>query len=80
MPPTGPFSELGKMLVIFGIVMVIAGVFLISGVKLPFRLGRLPGDIAYKGSNGSFYFPIVTCIVLSVALTLISWIINHFRR
>jgi hypothetical protein len=68
------------MLVVFGIVLVVAGVFLIRGVKLPFRLGRLPGDIAYQGRNGSFYFPIVTCILLSVALTLISWIINHFRR
>jgi hypothetical protein len=80
MPSPGPFSDLGKMLVVFGIVLVVAGVFLISGVKLPFRLGRLPGDIAYQGRNGSFYFPIVTCILLSVALTLISWIINHFRR
>jgi hypothetical protein len=80
MPSPGPFSDLGKMLVVFGIVLVVAGVFLISGVKLPFPLGRLPGDIAYQGRNGSFYFPIVTCILLSVALTLISWIINHFRR
>jgi hypothetical protein len=80
MPPTGPFSDLGKMLVVFGILLLIAGVFLLTGAKLPFRLGRLPGDIAYQGRNGSFYFPIVTCILLSVALTLISWIINHFRR
>jgi hypothetical protein len=47
---------------------------------LPFRLGRLPGDIAYQGKNSSFYFPIVTCIVLSVAVTLILWAINLFRR
>jgi hypothetical protein len=80
MPPTAPFSDLGKMLVVFGIVLLIAGVFLLTGAKIPFRLGRLPGDIAYQGRNGSFYFPIVTCILLSVALTLISWIINHFRR
>jgi hypothetical protein len=80
MTPEGPFSDLGKMLLVFGIVLVLAGVFLISGARLPFRLGRLPGDIAYQGKNGSFYFPIVTCILLSVALTVISWIINHFRR
>jgi DUF2905 family protein len=80
MTPAGPFSDLGKMLLVFGIVLVLAGVFLISGARLPFRLGRLPGDIAYQGKNGSFYFPIVTCILLSVALTVISWIINHFRR
>jgi hypothetical protein len=79
-PSSGPFSDLGKMLLVFGIVLVIAGAFLLTGAKLPFRLGRLPGDIAYQGKNGSFYFPVVTCILLSVALTLISWIINHFRR
>lgn len=80
MTPASPFNDLGKMLLIFGVVLVIAGAFLLTGAKLPFRLGRLPGDIAYQGKNGSFYFPIVTCILLSVALTLISWIINHFRR
>ena len=47
---------------------------------MPFRLGHLPGDIAYQGRHGSFYFPIVTCIVVSVALTLIFWIINLFRH
>ena len=80
MTPASPYTDLGKMLLIFGIVLVIVGVFLLTGARLPFRLGRLPGDIAYQGKNGSFYFPIVTCILLSAALTLISWIINHFRR
>ena len=80
MTPAGPYNDLGKILLVFGIVLAIAGAFLLSGAKLPFRLGRLPGDIAYQGRNGGFYFPIVTCILLSVALTLISWIINQFRR
>jgi Protein of unknown function (DUF2905) len=80
MTPSGPFNDLGKMLLIFGVVLVIAGAFLLSGAKLPFRLGRLPGDIVYQGRNRSFYFPVVTCILLSGGLTLISWIINHFRR
>jgi hypothetical protein len=75
-----PLRELGKLLLIVGIVMVAAGALLAFGGRLPFRLGRLPGDIAYQGRHGSFYFPIVTCIVLSVALTLIFWIINLFRR
>jgi len=48
--------------------------------RLPLRLGRLPGDISYQGKHGSFYFPIVTCIVLSIAFTLILWVINYFRR
>lgn len=47
---------------------------------LPFRLGRLPGDIAYQGKHGSFYFPVVTCILLSVALTLILWLVQWLKR
>ena len=43
-------------------------------------LGRLPGDIVYQGRQTSFYFPIVTCILLSVALTFIFWLISIFRR
>lgn len=50
------------------------------GGRVPFRLGRLPGDIAYHGRHGGFYFPIVTCIVLSLLLTLILWLVNIFRR
>ncbi len=68
------------MLLVIGVVLVVTGLFLVTGAKLPFRLGRLPGDIAYQGRNGSFYFPIVTCFLLSVALTLILWIVNLFRR
>jgi hypothetical protein len=72
--------ELGKLLVVCGLVLAVAGCFLAFSGKLPFRLGRLPGDISYKGEHSSFYFPIVTCILLSLALTLIMWIVNHFRR
>lgn len=75
-----PLRELGKTLVVIGIVLAAAGLLLALGGKLPFRLGRLPGDIGYQGRHGSFYFPVVTCIVLSLALTLLLWIINYFRR
>ena len=75
-----PTRELVKLLLLGGIVLVVIGAFFSFGGRLPFRLGRLPGDIAYQGKNSSFYFPIVTCIVLSVALTLIFWVINLFRR
>ena len=80
MSSASALGELGKTLLAIGIVLVVAGIFLVSGAKLPFRLGRLPGDIAYQGRNGSFYFPVVTCLLLSVALTLILWIVNLFRR
>jgi len=75
-----PSRELGKLLLIAGIVIVAAGAFLFFGAKLPFRLGRLPGDISYQGRNGSFYFPIVTCLLVSAALTLVFWVVSHFRR
>ncbi|MGO9589045.1 MAG: DUF2905 domain-containing protein [Candidatus Acidiferrales bacterium] len=75
-----PSRELGKLLLIAGIVIVGAGALLFFGAKLPFRLGRLPGDISYQGRNGSFYFPIVTCLLVSAALTLVFWVVSHFRR
>jgi hypothetical protein len=75
-----PSRELGKLLLVFGVVLAGAGALLIFGARLPVQLGRLPGDIAIRGRNGSFYFPIVTCILVSVTLTLVFWIVNYFRR
>lgn len=72
--------DFGRLLLAVGVVMAAAGTVLMLGGKLPFRLGRLPGDIAYHGRNGSFYFPIVTCLILSAALTLLVWLIGLFRR
>ena len=80
MNPANPLGDLGKLLLIGGLVLAGVGVLLMVGGRLPFRLGRLPGDVSYHGRSGSFYFPIVTCILLSVALTLIMWIVNVFRR
>lgn len=51
--------------------MVAFGILVTFGEKLPIKLGRLPGDIRYEGKNGSFYFPITTCIVLSVLFTVL---------
>jgi hypothetical protein len=75
-----PMRELGKFLLVAGVVAIGAGALLLYSGKLPFRLGHLPGDIVYRGRHGSFYFPVVTCIVLSVAFTLILWIVDSFRR
>jgi len=80
MNPANPLSDVGKILLVVGVAVVAVGALLLFGIRLPFRLGRLPGDIAYQGRHGSFYFPITTCIVLSLALTLLMWIINFFRR
>jgi Protein of unknown function (DUF2905) len=75
-----PIREIGRATLILGGVLVCVGGLLYLGGKLPFRLGRLPGDIFYQGKHGSFYFPIVTCILISVALSLIFWVIGRFRR
>jgi hypothetical protein len=75
-----PLRELGKLLLVAGVVLIGAGALLLFGARLPFRLGRLPGDISCQGRHGSFYFPLVTCLLVSLALTLVSWIVNYFRR
>ena len=68
---------IGRLLIGAGIVLLIAGIWISMGWKVPFRLGRLPGDIYYHRGNTSVYFPIVTCLLLSVILTLI---VSLFRR
>jgi len=68
--------ELGKFLVIIGLLIALAGALLWSGVGKSW-LGRLPGDIHYTRGNFSFHFPIVTCLLLSLILTLVLW---FFRK
>jgi len=73
--------QLGKFLVIAGVLLVAVGLLVMVGTKLSFLgLGRLPGDIIYKGKHGAFYFPIVTCLVLSVLLTLILWVLSLLTK
>lgn len=75
--------ELGRMMVFAGAALVAVGALVSLAARsggLPLKLGRLPGDIAYQGKNGSFYFPVVTCIVLSAALTLILWLVQWLKR
>jgi len=72
--------ELGRTLILLGGFLALIGVFFFFGGKLPFRLGRLPGDIVHKGENSTFYFPVVTCLLLSVGLSLLLWLINRLRR
>lgn len=72
--------DLGRVLFLLGAVLVVTGAFLYFGGKLPFRLGRLPGDIVHRGEHTTFYFPIVTCLVLSIGISLLFWFFSHFRR
>lgn len=70
--------NIGRMLIYFGLAVAALGLLLMLGSKLGLpRLGQLPGDIVYEGKYGKFYFPIVTCIVLSILLSLI---VSLFRR
>jgi hypothetical protein len=74
------FRELGRALLTLGGLLILVGACFYFGGRLPFRLGRLPGDIVHKGEHTTFYFPIVTCIVLSVGLSLLFWVIARIRR
>jgi len=65
------------MLIILGLVLVTAGILVTLGGKLPIKLGRLPGDVVVRGKNGVFYFPIVTCIIISAVLSLVMWLIGR---
>jgi hypothetical protein len=74
-------EQSGRFLIIAGIVLVVLGLIIMAGSRFSFfGLGRLPGDIAYKGKNFHFYFPIVTCLVLSLAITLLFWVISLLTR
>ena len=73
-------SEIGKLLVVAGLVMLVAGLIFIGMGRTHLPLGRLPGDFYYKGKNTSFYFPLATSIVLSVVLSAILYLIGRFRR
>jgi hypothetical protein len=75
-----PFRELGRLLLILGVAFVFLGTIFYVGGKLPLRLGRLPGDIVHRGERTTIYFPVVTCIVLSIGLSLLFWLIGHLRR
>ncbi len=71
--------ELGKFVVIIGVIMTLVGLVLWSGFASKW-LGRLPGDIRIEREHSAFYFPIVTCIFLSVVLSLFLSIFSIFRR
>jgi len=67
--------DLGRMLILFGAVLVVVGLLLTVAGRI--GLGRLPGDIVYRRGNFSFYFPLMTSILLSIVLSLLFWL---FRR
>jgi hypothetical protein len=66
-----PLRELGRALIVFGVALLALGALLTFGPKLPGRLGRLPGDLVIQRENFTFYFPLVTCLLLSLVLSLL---------
>jgi hypothetical protein len=73
--------HIGKLLVLAGAALVVTGVLLIAASKVSFfGLGRLPGDINYKGRNVSFHFPIISCLIVSALVTLLFWLISFLGR
>ena len=67
----------GRTVIIVGLILVVIGILMTVGDKLPIKLGRLPGDIVVRGKNGVFYFPVVTCLVVSVVLSLAMWLFGR---
>ena len=68
---------IGRTLIYLGAALVVIGVLLTLGDKLPLRLGRLPGDIEIRGKHSVFYFPLVTCILLSVVFSVVMWLFGR---
>ncbi len=74
-------EQLAKMLIGLGVAAVMLGCFLLLAFRVPtLRIGRLPGDISAHRGNFSIYFPLATCVVISLAVTLAMWLFRYFRR
>jgi hypothetical protein len=71
--------DLGKLLVFFGLILVVGGLVLMLFGRMNIPLGRLPGDIVYRGKNTTFYFPLATSILLSVVLSVVLYFIGRLR-
>jgi len=63
-----------------GILLIVAGILVMALGRIRLPLGRLPGDIAYRGKNFSFYFPVATSLLLSLLVSVIFYLISRFRR
>ncbi len=75
-----PMSDLGKVLILIGGILVVAGLALVFLGRTNLPLGRLPGDIIYRGKHTTFYFPLATSILLSIILSLLFYVLGKWRR
>jgi uncharacterized protein HemY len=71
---------LARLLILAGLLLVAAGVVVAVLTRFNLPLGRLPGDVSFRGRNWSVYFPLATSVILSVVLSLLLWLVSRFRR
>ncbi len=72
-------SDLGRIFIFLGVVLLVAGLAILALARHHLPLGRLPGDLTWRGRGWTFSFPIVTCILLSVIISLVLWLVGRFR-
>jgi hypothetical protein len=73
-------TDLGRLLIGLGLVLVIAGVLVMLAGRANLPLGRLPGDIVYRGKNTTFYFPLMTSVVVSLVLSIVMYVLGRWKR
>ena len=73
-------ADFGKVLALLGVILAVAGMVMVLLGRTGLPLGRLPGDIVYRGKHTTFYFPLATSLLLSVALSFVLYVIGRFRR
>jgi hypothetical protein len=73
-------TDFGKILIILGAVLVVAGIVLTLLGRMNLPLGRLPGDIVYRGKNTTIYFPLATSILVSVVLSILLYVVGRWKR
>ena len=78
----GQLFQIGKLIATAGVGLIAVGALLMVASRLGMtnHLGRLPGDMSYRGRNLSFYFPIVTCVLLSIIVTIVLWLVSLLKR
>ena len=73
-------TEMGKLLLLLGGIIVVIGALLLVAGRFNLPLGRLPGDVVYRGNHTVFYFPLATSIVLSIIVSLVLWVLRRSRH
>jgi len=73
-------ADLGKLLIFFGAALLVVGIVLVALGRTNVPLGRLPGDIVYRGKNTTIYFPLATSLLLSVVLSIVLYVVGSWRK